>query len=271
MARCYRRRSSSRRGFNNSRGDEFARRHIEEAEAFTREMGGVDQDVKKYFFELSSERLSSILSEYRVIYGQAAGQYAYDTLRLWKSGSRRMSGLVAKRLFELLPRRMPLPDKYKLVESLWRIKGPSSSKQLFVGTDATGEEVRQIVEQHFNEIVTPHQIPSHIALRFKWLSEGDVKIQQDLYNYYSSLDKSLVVKGLEQRIPMLMNEIGKSLGTSISQTVRIGNHELTLSFHGGPGKITISAPAAASSWIGGYGCLIWIAIGIFFIYMLMSD
>lgn len=270
MARYYRGRRSSNRGYNSSRGDEFARRHIQEAEAFTREMGGVDQDVKSYFFELPPERLSSILGEYRRTYGEAAGQYAYDTFHSWKSGSRRMSGLVAKRLFELLPKRMPLPDKYKLVESLWRVKGPSSRKQIFVGTDATVDEVRQTVEQHFNEIVTPHQIPSHIALRFKWLSEGDVQVQQDLYNYYSSLEKPLLVKGLEQRLPLLMNEIGKSLGTSISQTVKIGNHELTLTFHSKPGKITATAPATASSGIGDYGCLIWIAIGVVIIYLLSS-
>jgi hypothetical protein len=271
MARYYRGGRSPKRGFQTSRGDEAARRHIAEAEAFTREMGGVDQDVKDYFFGLPPERLSSILSEYRRTYGEAAGQYAYDTFGSWKSGSRRMSGLVAKRLFDLLPKGMPLREKYKLVESLWKLKGPSSKKKLFVGADATVEEVRNAVESHFNDVVTPHQIPSDLALRFKWLSEGDVKIQQELYNYYSSLEKPLLLAGLEQRIPLLMNEIRKSLGTSILQTVKIGNHELTLSFHQGLGKITSTAPATASTFMEEYGCLIWIVIGVGIIFLLMAD
>jgi len=271
MARYYRGGRSPNRGYQTSRGYEAARRHVAEADAFTREMGGVDQDVKNYFFALPPERLSSILSEYRRAYGEAAGQYACDAFDSWKSGSRQMSGLVAKRLFELLPKRIPLRDKYKLVESLWSLKGPSSRKQIFVGTDATVDEIRQTVEYHFNDVVTPHQIPSDLAFRFKWLSEGDVKIQQELYNYYSSLEKSVLIGGLEQRLPLLMNEISKSLGTSISQIVKIGNHEITLSFHQGPGKITSTAPATASSLMGEYGCFIWIAIGVGIIFLLMAN
>ena len=47
-----------------SEGLERALEHIREAKAFTREIGGIDSDVKKYFFGLGDIELATILKSY---------------------------------------------------------------------------------------------------------------------------------------------------------------------------------------------------------------
>jgi hypothetical protein len=106
---------SQPRGRAYSRGSEAARRHIEEAKRFSNEIGGIDDDVKKYFFRLTPTQLEPILDEYGQIHGLSARDYAEKTIAKWSSGRTHMSGMVAARLFNLLPPRMPLSEKYDLV------------------------------------------------------------------------------------------------------------------------------------------------------------
>jgi len=101
------------------RGSEYALQHIREARNLSHELGGTDEDVKRYFFGLSSAELRPILDEYERENGKAAREYAETTIPQWRSGSRQMSGQNAARLFKLLPRFMHLNSKYDIVESLW--------------------------------------------------------------------------------------------------------------------------------------------------------
>ena len=83
-----------------------------------------------------------------------------------------MSGLVASRLYSLLPPRMPLEAKYKLTEVLWRHVGPSSKKTLRVGSDASIDAIVEIASKHIDEVVTEYKIPDKLERRFEWLSSG---------------------------------------------------------------------------------------------------
>src|SRR6516162_9877232 len=95
-------------------GQHAARRHIEEARQFEREMGGTVSDVKKYFFGLNNTELKAVFAAYGGKYGASPEEYARKEFPRWKSGSTKMSGLVAKMLFEFLPPRMHLATKLEL-------------------------------------------------------------------------------------------------------------------------------------------------------------
>jgi hypothetical protein len=84
-----------RRGYGYSRhslGSEYARRHIEQARQLSEELGGSDEDVKKYFFRLPSQELRPILDAYEQRYGRVAREYAERTLPRWRSREVTMSG-----------------------------------------------------------------------------------------------------------------------------------------------------------------------------------
>ena len=192
-----------RRQYSNTKGKRAALRHIEEAREFTEEIGGSDLDVKKYFFSLSDIELAPILSEYGEDFGSKAEDYARETLPKWKSGNREMSGIVCKRLFGLLPPRMPLKKKYELAENIWKHFGPSSDNSYQIGPNTPISSVEKLIFSKLVEVVTEYSIPENVHNRFSWLSDGDVKAKEDLLNYFRQLEKTLLSEKINSELPIL--------------------------------------------------------------------
>jgi hypothetical protein len=70
-----------------------------------------------------------------------ARYYAEQRIRERETGAVQMSGQTAARLFNLLPPRMPLTAKYRIVENFWKRAGPKSKKTCRVGMDASVDPV----------------------------------------------------------------------------------------------------------------------------------
>jgi len=213
-------------------GREAALEYIREARALSVELGGTDKDVKRYFFGLDRKQLAPILDTYEVEFGTLPRAYAEETMPLWRSGRRRMSGLVAGRLFSLLPRFMPLRAKYALVKSLWEAKCPRSHHALEVGPDVAAGELFQQVRRHLQRVVGAYRIPESISNRFAWLAQEDVDLQQELHNYFLRLNRDVVSRALESRVGRLIAHVRacRMPYRQITQQVRIGNHRLDLVF-----------------------------------------
>lgn len=210
---------------------ERALQHIEDARVLSEELGGTDKDVKAYFFSLSDEEMGSLLDEYATRYGDPAREYAVNTLGDWKSGRVKMSGTVAERLFNLLPPRMPIGIKYKLTENLWEHFGPKSKKRLRIGLEADLGSTVEAVKAHFDEVVVQHRIPDQLERRFNWLACGDVAVKQQLLNHLRSQERLLLSEGARLQLPVMIDHLKldrEALTTRVSQTLKIGKHELEL-------------------------------------------
>lgn len=214
-------------------GPERARRHIEEAEAFTREMGGMDQDVKRYFFDLPPHELDGILTEYGRKFGSVPESYARETFGAWKAGKRRMSGLVAKRLFSLLPPRMPPQKKLDLADNIWRHFGPSSSHAFSVGPSASIDAIADAVARKLDATVTIYNIPENVKNRFAWLAGGDVRAEETLLNHFRLQEKKLAVHRIQMELPVLQRQIlNHPETTGVTQSeIRIHKHTFTIRVH----------------------------------------
>lgn len=258
MAR-YRRRSS---GYSYKRniGAERAREHIEAARKLTIELGGHDKDVKSWFFSLNSRELSRILEAYGKAFGRSAQEYAEQTIPKWKSGQVQMGGMVAERLFKLLPPFMPLALKYKLTEGLWTHFGPSSKKSLWIGVDADIDQVREKARAHFADKVSHFRIPAPMEARFNWIADDDVGVKQDLLNHLRDMEKQLVSDALTFQLPVLFNHIRADQAghtKRMAQVLKVGKHELELVVDKAATGIQENRPVPASER---YGWVPW-AIG----------
>ena len=225
----YRGRSSS---YYRSRsyGRERALEHIAAAKRLTAELGGMDQAVKAYFFSLPPIELTGILDDYHRAYGSKAHQYATNTIAKWRTGRVQMGGMVAERLFNLLPPRMPLGVKYKLVEGLWHHVGPSSKHRIRVGANANVAEVIELARSKITEFVVNYKIPSNLESRFNWLSAGDVSLKQMLLSHVQEVEKTIVVEAVRAQVPVMLEHL-RSAGSHtgrLAQIVRVGKHELEL-------------------------------------------
>lgn len=272
MARQYRSgnsnsRRSSTYGSGRSDGYERARQHIEDAQRLSRELGGTDVDVKKYFFSLPSNQLNVILAEYGEKFGSQPEEYARETMPSWKSGKVKMSGTVAERLFKLLPPRMPLHEKYKLTESLWTHFGPKSKKRLRIGLTADLNAAVVAIDEHIEQVVTSHQIPKEMEARFDWLAHGDVGVKQQLLNHLRGLERKLVSDGARLQLPVMVDHLKTRAGDlthRMTQTLKVGNHELELlidrEFDGIALEEWKPPVAPAKEATSDYGWVIWLIV-----------
>lgn len=248
----------------------MALQHIEEAEELSEELGGTDDDVKEYFFSLTAEQLTPILAEYGDKFGTNARDYATKTLPMWKSGRRRMSGLVAHRLFSLLPRFMPIEKKFGLVKSLWEQKCPCSEKTFYVGRDADHDRLVELVKEHLSTVVRDYSIPETIVNRFSWLAQDDVDLQQKLHNYFLQLHREVVTEAVRDRIPRLLKQLRASatLHQSLTQVVEVASHVVRLEFTSEVSGITSEKPHRTLG--SDTGCLFVIALAIFLLLGIVS-
>ncbi|HUV59167.1 MAG TPA: hypothetical protein VMW09_03540 [Desulfatiglandales bacterium] len=261
--------------YTRSIGHERALEHIREAEELSRELGGTDKDVKKYFFSLPRHELKNVFDEYGRKYGRVKQEYAEQTFHKWKTGQVKVSGLVAGRLFNLLPPRMPLKDKYALVENLWKEYCPRSDKVLLIGVNADDQEIIDTIQSHLMNVVVNYQIPEPLQRRFNWLAAGDVNIKEQLLNYFLQKEKSLILHAMEYRIPVLLNHLkeNRSITHKMRQQIEIGKHKLDLQFNTKKSGIKLqdrsefwASKTSASDF--NWGCLVYIIIALILIYFI---
>jgi len=224
--------STRRRNRHSASGKERAKRHIEEARQLSELLGGTDVDVKEYFFNLSEGELNSVLDEYEEKYGAVKREYAEEALPYWRRGRRKMSGMVAERLFNLLPPRMPLQIKYEMVQTLWKKYSPRSDDAFVVGPDCSPASVVEAIERQLLDNITHYKIPKAMENRFIWLSSGDVGKHQTLLNHALNVERKVITDDARTRTQIILKHFTQQgqWTESIKQRYVIGNHEVELFF-----------------------------------------
>jgi hypothetical protein len=220
------------KGYHRSRsfGYERALEHIAAGNRLNAELGGMDQTVKAYFFSLPPSELAAVLDDYQRAYGNSAREYAADTIPKWRAGRVQMGGMVAERLFTLLPPRMPLAVKYKLVEGLWRHVGPSSKHRIRVGADADVAQVTELARSTIAKFVVDYKIPADLERRFDWLSAGDVSVKQMLLSHIQEVERTIVLEAVRAQLPVMLEHLRSAWSHTgrLAQVVYVGKHELEI-------------------------------------------
>lgn len=279
---AYRRRSSGRyRASARNVGLERALQHIQEAKDLSDELGGTDADVKDYFFTLPRSKLQTVLNAYEAEYGYSRREYAEKAYFEWKNGRRHMSGMVAERLFKLLPHHMPLEKKYKLIENLWIKLGPKSEMTFTVGGDAEVATIMSAVEHHADRVVRDFALPNQLEKRFQWLSSGDSRVKQQLLNRMQAFERQLVISGARERIHVIMNHLRSQNGTytaAVSQDLIIGNHKIRLEFEQrgqnvieGSRRSSVRTPDASSADAMDWSWIVIMILIVGFVFVALSN
>ena len=221
----------SRRKYYNSAGIQAAQKHIDEAKSFSMGIGGTVSDVKEYFFNLTPYDLDIIFNDYTKKYGSSASSYAKSTYKKWKAGSTQMSGLVAKRLFDLLPPRMPTEKRLELAKKIWQHYSPRFETSFTVGPEADINIVVEAIQSRLEKASQSYKIPDRIKEQFDWLSAGDVKTKENLLTYFLDLEKQVAAAKLKIELPMLQKQISEFEHQTISSKIRVRIHRSSIDIH----------------------------------------
>ena len=278
MARYYRR----GRYHSGPRTSGYGRalQHIREAEQLSRKLGGTDQDVKRYFFSLPPPRLKAVLDEYERTYGADKRAYAEETIPKWRSGRVQMSGLVAGRLYNLLPPRMPPNERYSLVQSLWEHVCPTTHKIVRAGIDISQDQIVSVVRNYVAGVAQSYYIRPQLTNRFQWLSAGDVRVKQQLLNDLLEHEKHQAVSALQVQLPVLLKHMReeRDITKRLAQIVQIGKHKIEILIDPNTSGVMLEDPKPAvpfgmgqgKSGRGSLAWLWWLIAFVLFLVWLLS-
>jgi hypothetical protein len=216
--------------------------------------------VKAYFFSLPADKLRAVMDAYEAAFGRAKREYAEQTMANWRSGKTQMSGLVASRLYNLLPPRMPLEHKYDLVRSLWQHVCPTTHKVMRVGPDEDEGTISDAVREHMLATVKKYFINDGIVTRFKWLSAGDAQVQQQLLNHLLQVEMEAANAALRVQLPVLLSHLREEGSNTkrLAQFIEIGKHKLELVFDRQSSGIKLEEPASTGVLASGSSQFGWV-------------
>jgi hypothetical protein len=135
-----------------------------------------------------------------------------------------MSRLAAQRLFNLLPPRMPTATKLELAGNIWRHFGPSSARYFTVGPTADAKSVVDAISAKLNAAIQTYQIPDQVRKRFERLSSGDVRVKEELLNYFRKMEQDLVISKLHQELPVLQKQLQDYAEQTVSVRTKLEIH-----------------------------------------------
>jgi len=185
--------------------------------------------------------------------------------------------MVAERLFNLLPPRMPLADKYRLTETLWKLHGPSSRKIMRVGPGVAPDAVVSAFRGYFTEAMTSFKLSPQLERRFAWLAGDDVATKQALLNKLVEAEKLLAAESIRLQTPVLIEHLAsdtQGLNSRVAQIVTIGKHELEIILDRRAEGVALEDPPVPTRLrttnTGGqsFGCLAVIIIALLIMYFL---
>lgn len=136
---------------------------------------------------------------------------------------------MAERLFNLPPSFMPLQDKFSLAESLWNALAPTSTKDLLIGAKTLSTEISIALDDYAKDIALHWELPSEMQQRFKWLSGGDVEVNEKLNRHLREINRDVAVDHAKDAIPALMNVINSLPSNQVglaSHAITIGKHKI---------------------------------------------
>ena len=188
----------------------------------------MDQEVKAFFFGLDRERLSDVLDLYGRKFGSDKRAYAEETFPRWRSGERQMSGLVAGRLFDLLPPIMPIDLKLRIVEGLFDKAGKSKADYVLVPMETPPAEVVRFVDKTCFGYLSDVGIDTSIKRQFDWLSGEDAAVAERLFKHAMQVNFNAKKVASASMMAQLDRDRAAHADTieEMTSTIRLRQHEV---------------------------------------------
>ncbi len=189
-----------------------AAEHVAARQRLSLVFAGIDQDIEKIFLNLPSHKLEAVFVRYGKSAGSQAESYARATYQKWKSGSVKMSGVVAERLLNLVPPALDASARFDLVRKLRAAHFKRASHHV----TASPQDWRARLMPLINDIVaaaSTFKLPPELVDRVKWLADGDAIAAQKLLSAVDQEEATIRVGYLDsefRRIEALVSAIERT-------------------------------------------------------------
>lgn len=214
-------------------GYEAEQRNIEAARRLRAELGDAETQTRQTFLSLDSQRLRQLLHEYRRLYGPRPYEYCIFALPRWQSGRIKMSGMVAERIFNLLPRFVTPTERQQIAEKLWTHLSPGSDNQLMVSPGASAEQVRDKLDDYAHHHIGSYRFPAGLRARFTWIANRDVELTEKLLNHFQQMEYRVAAEAIRVRLPIIkekLRALSSGMTATVTEEICVGKHRLKIVF-----------------------------------------
>ena len=209
-------------------GYERARQHIQEAAELSRELGGIDKEIKQFFFQMPPDELKLFFDAYEKVHGLQRREYAAEAHIKWKSGQTKMSGMVASRIIDLLPPFMPVDLKLQLVEKFWLNSQNYKEIYLLAPQGTESAVISTYLREHYAPVIENLKIPDNMKKRFRWLAAQDAAIVERLISEVKAVEANRSIDYSAAAISRLIERVDSNSDIIHAgvNTFKVGNNNI---------------------------------------------
>ncbi|MDB4906281.1 MAG: hypothetical protein JWO05_1065 [Gemmatimonadetes bacterium] len=192
------------RGYHRRKWDgrDWARWHDQQRSRVSSRFFGLDEDVKRIFFELTPDQLNRVIRSYSNKYGASAASYAARTYPRWRGGDVSPSADTLERLLESVPEVIPLPQKVRLLAELRKRSRKIPQKQIRCLPDTA----ERLVSTELTILLAQglrHEIPPHVRAALDWLSCNSMKTAETILRVAEVLEARVLAEAASVEIVRL--------------------------------------------------------------------
>lgn len=190
--------------------------------------GDVVEDVEQAFFRLTPPTLDSLFIRYGQKHGKIAESYARRSYNEWQSGQKRLTGLIAERLIELVPHHLSGHERFELIKKLRKKYIRRHTEYVTV----TPDNWRNSVHQAINTVIAKSRefkLPDYLRYSATWLANGDAEAAQRLLHAAEEDEARLRAVYLEaefKRIDLFVSHIKDT--ESVSHKINIPQGDISV-------------------------------------------
>ena len=177
--------------------------------------GGIDEDIRKMFFQLDAFKLKLLFNKYEKEYGDGKRKYAESAYEKWKSGKVQMGGEISERLIKIVPRFLDFDQKFTLINKLWN----KLRTKNHISVSFSPESQLNDALCHINNLIDQTRassIPDSVAERLDWLSQDDSQLAQKLLDQIE-----------DQEIQQSQDILLKSINDMLSASAGLNEHSFS--------------------------------------------
>jgi hypothetical protein len=209
-----------RRRRNSSSYTNWGRYHFSQRALVSAKYGGIDEDVRTAFFNLTPATLEDFFSHYKRKFGPSAAAYAKKTYDSWKSGKTAPSAQTSERLLETLPTFLPLSVKCDLLRKLREHYRSPESHNLTVSAYAWREPIKPLVERLIHRAYTA-ELPESVESRLDWLSSGSMQATKALLKEAEAIAAKNTVAYLEREFQNIERLLSVPSNKLVTHTISL--------------------------------------------------
>lgn len=206
--------------------------YVNQKSKMAKEIGPIVYDLERTFLSLGRINMTKVFSEYEAEFGASAATYARKTYVKWQTGKVQMSGKVAGRLLNFVPRFLSTEKRYALVEALCEHHRLKRFRRIEIdlrnpnpGLKETEEAIREFVRMS-----TLESLPSKVLEAVTWLNDNDTKAARGILANID-LQKSEVASELGRKeLTRLIHCLAKNEKLTGTQTIEFPQGQILLVF-----------------------------------------